>query len=194
MLPARRLILFSAAVLAALTAVLAVLLPAGIASAASRPAAGNRVSAFSLAAPAHVRADHLVPADQRLGEPAPCPFCPSGACVAPEEDIPALVYRGGSAEAKNLTPRPGLDPTGLSTYDNPAAAAPNGGKVQIINTSRLKCVIACPDAPPPGHVSLQPPDLAEIPGWAATRGTEEISLYTQDIMDAIIGITRVPRP
>jgi RHS repeat-associated protein len=110
------------------------------------------------------------------------------------QDIPALVYRGGSAEAKNLTPRPGLDPMGLSTFDNPAAAAPNGGKVQIIDTSRLKCVLACPDAPPPGHVSLQPPDLAEIPAWAATRGTEVISPYTQDIMDAIIGITRVPRP
>jgi hypothetical protein len=114
--------------------------------------------------------------------------------AAAEEDIPALVYRGGSAEAKNLTPRPGLDPTGLSTYDNPAAAAQNGGKVQIIDTSRLKCVVVCPDAPPPGHVSLQPPDLAEIPAWAATRGTEVISPYTQDIMDAIIGIIRVPRP
>jgi hypothetical protein len=104
------------------------------------------------------------------------------------------VYRGGSASPKNLTPRPGADPTGLSTFDNPAAAAPNGGKVQVVDTSKLKCVVACPDAPPPGHVSLQPPDLADLPGWAATRGTAEISPYTQDIMDAIVGTVGVPAP
>jgi hypothetical protein len=80
----------------------------------------------------------------------------------------------------------------MSTFDNPAAAAPNGGKVQVIDTSKLKCVVACPDAPPPGRVSLQPPDLADIPGRPATRGTAEISPYTQDIMDAIVGTVRVP--
>jgi hypothetical protein len=95
---------------------------------------------------------------------------------------------------QNLTPKLPKDIEGLSTFDTPAAAAPEGGKVQIIDTSRLKCVVACPDAQPPGHVSLRPPDPAEIPSWAATRGTDQISPYTQDIMDAIIGTTKVPKP
>jgi RHS repeat-associated protein len=104
-----------------------------------------------------------------------------------------LVYRGGSRTPDNLTPRPGIDDTGLSTYDTPGAAAPNGGKVQVIDTSRLKCTIACPDAPPPGHVSIRPPDAAEIPGWAGTRGTGQVSPFTQDIMDAVIDEIRLPR-
>jgi hypothetical protein len=104
-----------------------------------------------------------------------------------------LVYRGGSRTPDNLTPRPGIDDTGLSTYDTPGAAAPSGGKVQVIDTSRLKCTIACPDAPPPGHVSIRPPDAADIPGWAGTRGTGQISPFTQDIMDAIIDEIRLPR-
>jgi RHS repeat-associated protein len=52
-----------------------------------------------------------------------------------------LVYRGGSTQPGNLTPRVGIDNTGLSTYDNPEAAAPNGGKVQVIDTSLLKLAI-----------------------------------------------------
>jgi hypothetical protein len=82
----------------------------------------------------------------------------------------------------------------LSTFDNPRAAAPEGGKAQIIDTSKLKLVEAHPDAPPPGHVSLAPADSNLIEAWAATRGTGEISPFTQDIMDAIVGITRVPKP
>ena len=109
------------------------------------------------------------------------------------EAAPQLVYRGGSAQPANLTPRPD-DTTGLSTFDNPEAAAPNGGKVQVIDTSRLKLVHAYPDAPPLGHVSLAPADSSLIVGWAATRGTDEISPFTQDIIDAIIDVIRVPKP
>jgi hypothetical protein len=104
-----------------------------------------------------------------------------------------LVYRGGSRSADNLTPRPGIDSTGRSTFDTPGAAAPKGGKVQVIDTSKLKCTIACPDAPPPGHVSIRPLDPADIPGWAGTRGTGDISPYTQDIWDAIVDEIRLPR-
>ena len=103
------------------------------------------------------------------------------------------MYRGGSRSADNLTPRPGVDDTGLSTFDTPAAAAPNGGKVQVIDTTKLKCTVACPDAPPRGHVSIRPPDAAEIPGWAGMRGTGQISSYTQDIMDAIVDEIRLLR-
>lgn len=82
----------------------------------------------------------------------------------------------------------------MSTYDNPEAAAPNGGKVQVIDTSQLKLVQAYPDAPPPGHVSLAPADSSLIEAWAAMRGTGEISPFTQDIIDAIIDVIRVPKP
>jgi hypothetical protein len=110
------------------------------------------------------------------------------------EAAPQLVYRGGSRTADNMTPRPGIDDTGLSTFDTPGAAAPNGGKVQVIDTSKLKCTVACPDSPPPGHVSVRPPDVAEIPGWAGTRGTGQVSPYTQDILDAVVDEIRLPRP
>lgn len=103
------------------------------------------------------------------------------------------MYRGGSRTAQNMTPRPGIDRTGLSTFDNPAAAAPNGGKVQVIDTSRLRCTVACPDAPPPGHVSIQPRGGGSIEDWAATRGGPEISPYTQDILGAIVDEIRLPR-
>jgi hypothetical protein len=118
---------------------------------------------------------------------------PSAQGVATEA-APQLVYRGGSRTADNMTPRPGIDDTGLSTFDTPGAAAPNGGKVQVIDTSKLKCTVACPDSPPPGHVSVRPPDVAEIPGWAGTRGTGQVSPYTQDILDAVVDEIRLPRP
>jgi YwqJ-like deaminase len=87
--PARRRLAF----LSAAIVVLALILPAGIASAASGPAAGNRVWAFSSAAQVHVRADRLVSAVQRLGGAASCPFYASGACVA-AEDGGAAALRG----------------------------------------------------------------------------------------------------
>jgi hypothetical protein len=118
----------------------------------------------------------------------------SALAVVATEAAPQLVYRGGSRTADNMTPRPGIDDTGLSTFDTPGAAAPNGGKVQVIDTSKLKCTVACPDSPPPGHVSVRPPDVAEIPGWAGTRGTGQVSPYTQDILDAVVDEIRLPRP
>ena len=105
-----------------------------------------------------------------------------------------LVYRGGSRTPSNMTPRPGVDNTGLSVFDNAAAAAPNGGKVQVIDTSRLRCAVACPDAPPAGHISIQPAELQDLTGWAATRGTDEVHALTQDILDAIVDEIRIPRP
>ena len=105
MAPARRrLVVFSAAVLTALAAVLAVALPAGTASAAGRPAAGNRVWAFPPAAQVHVRADRDVSAGQRLGEAASCPICAPGSCGAPEEagagaDIGATTAHGAERVA-----------------------------------------------------------------------------------------------
>jgi hypothetical protein len=118
-----------------------------------------------------------------------------GAVDAPvvAEPPPQYVYRGGSGTPSNLTPRPGVDTTGLSTFDNLEAATQPGGKAQIIDTTRLKTLVATPDAPPPGHVSLHPPNLDEVTDWAATRGTDEVHPYTQEVMDAVVGEARRPK-
>jgi hypothetical protein len=114
--------------------------------------------------------------------------------LAAGHSVPPLVYRGGSAKPDNLTPRPGADQTGLSTFDNWEAATPPGGKAQVIDTSKLKPpLVATPDAPPPGHVSIGPGDPALIDQWAATRGTGQIHPLTQAIMDAIVDVVRRPR-
>lgn len=107
MRPARPWLAFFSAALATLVAVLALILPVGITSGAGRPAVETRVWAFSSAAQARVGADSLVSADQRLGEPDPCPFCASSACVAPEEFID--LYHGTSAEGAANIRSNGID-------------------------------------------------------------------------------------
>jgi hypothetical protein len=110
------------------------------------------------------------------------------------ETVPLLVYRGGSAKPDNLTPRPGVDRTGLSTFDNLEAATPPGGKAQVIDTSKLKpLLVAMPDAPPPGHVSIGPLDPALIDEWAATRGTGQTHPLTGAIAYAIVDVIRRPK-
>jgi hypothetical protein len=114
--------------------------------------------------------------------------------LAAEQSVPLLVYRGGSAKPDNLTPRPGVDKTGLSTFDNWEAATPPGGKAQVIDTSKLKPpLVATPDAPPPGHVSIGPRDPTLIDEWAAARGTGQIHPLTQAILDAVVDVVRRPR-
>lgn len=83
--PARRRLVFFSAAIAALAAVLAVVLPAGIAPAGRAPAAETRVWASASAAQVHVRADRPVSPGERLGEAASCPFYAPGACAAPED-------------------------------------------------------------------------------------------------------------
>jgi len=90
-----------------------------------------------------------------------------------------------------MTPRPGVDLEGLSTFDNPEAFA-SGTKLQMIDTSQLKSLQAIADEFPAGHVTLAPPDPALVEEWAATRGTEVVSPYTQEIIDAIVGEMRAP--
>jgi RHS repeat-associated protein len=104
-----------------------------------------------------------------------------------------LVYRGGSATASNFTPRPGLDSTGLSTFDNLEAATGPGGKAQIIDLGRLTSLSGVPDAPPPGHVSITPGDAALLEEWSATRGTEVIHRFTQELLDAVVGVAKRPK-
>ena len=91
---------------------------------------------------------------------------PARSRVAPSP-APEFVYSGGSASPNKLTPRPGSDQTGLSAFDNAAAIAPDGGNVQVIDTSKLKCTIACPDAPPPPGPCI---GTASRPGDQITAG------------------------
>jgi RHS repeat-associated protein len=104
-----------------------------------------------------------------------------------------VVYRGGSATASNLTPRPGIDTTGLSTYDSLERAVGPGGKAQMIDVSKLQSLSAIRDLLPLGHVTITRGNVDAVEEWAATRGTEIVHAWTQEIMDAIIGEVRRPK-
>jgi hypothetical protein len=101
-----------------------------------------------------------------------------------------IVYRGGSATISNLTPRLGIDTTGLSTFKALEQAVGPGGKAQVIDIVRLKTLVAYLDDVPPGHVSIRPKDLSEIAQWAASRSSTIAHPYTKEIMDAIIDVAR----
>jgi RHS repeat-associated protein len=108
-------------------------------------------------------------------------------------DVPNLLYRGGSATPNNFTPRPLIDSTGLSTFDTLEAATPPGGKAQVIDVSKLKSLLAIPDAPPEGHVSITPEDAALLEEWAATRGTGQVHPLTQELLDARVSEVKRPK-
>lgn len=156
--------------------------------------AGIVPPSLSGAVPASVPARNLVPANASASmDFTPTPVRQSGGGSGSEPPVPNLVYRGGSRSMDNLTPRPGQDPTGLSTFDRPELAARPGEKVQVIDTTRLTKVRAYPDPPPDGHVSLRR-DLSEIPDWAATRGTGQEHELTTDIKSALVDEFRLPKP
>jgi hypothetical protein len=48
------------------------------------------------------------------------------------------VYRRGSKFSDNLTPRPGIDTDGLSTFETLEQAANPGEKAQVIDTTKLR--------------------------------------------------------
>jgi hypothetical protein len=145
----RRLDFFSAAILA----VLAVLLPAGIMSAATGPAAETRVWAIASAAQDHVRADRLVSADQRLGEAAPCPFYAPGACVAPEAGLNveganfaqrtfSSTFRGGSLAGRSISDVAGdLGSGALTPKDVPVGMIVRNGNSLILNTRSAQALM-----------------------------------------------------
>lgn len=178
-----RLAFFSAAIVTALTAILTVVMPAGIASAASVTAAGNRVWAISSAAHDHARADRLVSAGEHRGEPGSCPFCAPGACVAPE-DVPLAsgrLYINGSKSANNLTPRL-TETDGLSSYDSIEAGIKPGGKGQCFDVACLsEGGLGAFKTGPPGHYSIRPLQPGGLDEWLGSRanGTFEESPFTQ---------------
>lgn len=104
--------------------------------------------------------------------------------------MPRHVSRGGSDKPDNLTPR-AKDTNGLSTYDTLEAATPPGGKAQVIDTSRLRCLIACPDGG--GHVSIRPRNPLDLADWMAARGTGRTHPLTRELQDAIVDVRRRPK-
>jgi hypothetical protein len=103
-----------------------------------------------------------------------------------------LVYRRGSKFSDNLTPRPGIDLDGLSTFDSLERAVKPGEKAQVIDTEKLQNLTAILNEPPPGHVSLTlvPGDSQMLEAWARTRGTGVIHPLTREILDAIVDTVR----
>jgi hypothetical protein len=68
-----------------------------------------------------------------------------------------------------------------------------GTKVQPIDLSKLRSLRGVPDAPPPGHVSISPWEMSELPGWAGMRGTGRVHSYTQELLDALMPEIRIPK-
>jgi RHS repeat-associated protein len=134
--------------------------------------------------------------DLLTGGAAPAPGAGLGRDL-PEP--PEFIFRGGGPTDANLTPRPGTDDTGLSTYDDPhLAMGERGNKAQIIRTELLGAdLVAVPDAPPPGHVSIRPSDMSTMPEWQATRGDVmsggAAHPYTGQVREAIVGEVRRDR-
>jgi hypothetical protein len=63
----------------------------------------------------------------------------------------------------------------------------------MIDTSRLRCLIACPDAPPPGHVSIRPRDPSKLEDWMAARGTGQPIPLPRELQDVIVDVVRRPK-
>ena len=111
---------------------------------------------------------------------APCD--PASVSNQPFED--GLVYRSASGTPDSLTPRPGVDMDGLSTFSRPESLS--GRRLQIIDTRQFRTLRAIADGPD-GHVSIAPPNLADLVAWAASRQSGVVHPYTQEVLDAIIG-------
>lgn len=104
-----------------------------------------------------------------------------------------LLYRRVSKFPDNLCPRSGLDVDGLSTFDSLERAVDPGEKAQVIDTGKLKTLLAVPTEPPPGHVCLTPGDPRFLAEWAASRGTGTVHRLTQEVLSAIVDSARRPQ-
>ena len=57
----------------------------------------------------------------------------------------------------------------------------------------LRRLVAVRDDAAAGHVSIAPPDSRLIAAWAATRGTDVLHPFTQEVMDAVVDEVRRPK-
>lgn len=78
-----------------------------------------------------------------------------------------FIYRNGSGNKTNLTPRPGIDTNGLSYFTKPKSAPMTITAIEAINATGV--LHAKIDNPATGHVSVMPVDPFELEIWMATR-------------------------
>ena len=94
-----------------------------------------------------------------------------------------MIYRNATGTPSSLTPRPGVDDLpggGLSFFNSIDKLNPE--KYIAIDASKLQRLTAILDNNPPGHVTVAPPTLVGLQEWAATRGTEVIHQFTQELI------------
>ena len=108
--------------------------------------------------------------------------------LTPDCPCEGLIYRAASGTPTSMTARE-KDTKGLSAANSLSNAL--SGKNQIIDTSKLKNLCAVCDNPKTGHVSIRPIDPCEMEGWIKSRGGEEIHPLTQELMDAVVGTTKI---
>ena len=112
----------------------------------------------------------------------------------PVNPLPEFLFRGGSRSPTNFTPRPGIDVTGLSTFDSidNRLFAP-GKPVQVIQTSLLKDLQAFRDGAG-GHYSIRPGGDSALADWAASRGGDTVHPLTRELLENIVDTVRKPKP
>jgi hypothetical protein len=163
MTPARRPLAFLSAAIAVIAAVLAGVLPATVASAATAPAAGTRVGASHPETILPVGGLQRVLAGEGRCEPAPQPGIAAGACVA-AEDASSLADRAAQIQS-SLTGRTARSTTTAVL----SATTPSGESQSIVATSEQSFRAAWLNALKPGEIAVAGPDDAEINALNAAR-------------------------
>lgn len=97
------------------------------------------------------------------------------------EDGQTIIYRLGSGNHTNFTPRPGIDMGGLSyQYTKPVGSAYHMTTIEAVNATGV--LTAVPDGP--NHISVIPIDESQLLSWMNTRegvknnGMGEVHPYT----------------
>lgn len=100
-----------------------------------------------------------------------------------EQKEPTVIYRAGSGNGTNLTPRTPKDSAGLSySLTKPDSGPYTITSMEAVNNTGL--LSAVKDGP--NHVSVVPTDMSKMPEWQATRehANENPHVYTK-ILQAI---------
>ena len=101
---------------------------------------------------------------------------------------PTVIYRTGSGNGTNLTPRTPKDSTGLSySLTKPACGPYTVTTMEAVNaTGVLSAVRDGPD-----HVSVIPTDISKMPEWQATRehANENPHTYTKILQNISVKVS-----
>ncbi|MNW51855.1 hypothetical protein D3C74_293510 [compost metagenome] len=86
-----------------------------------------------------------------------------------------FIFRNGSGNKTNLTPRPGIDTNGLSYFLKPKGSPMTVTSIEAINSTGV--LYARVDNPATGHVAVMPIDPFELEIWMATRNDPTAEPY-----------------